>query len=42
MRERPACQRGVAVPERLENLVDGSNEEAARRFVDNARKTLQT
>lgn len=41
MRERPACQRGMAVPERLENLVDGS-EEAARLFVDNARKTLQT
>jgi hypothetical protein len=40
MRERPACQRGVAVPQRLENMVD--DEEAARRFAENARKTLQT
>ncbi len=45
IRERPACQRGIAVPERLENLVDPASkedEEAARRFAENARKTLQT
>jgi len=40
MRERPACQRGVAVPQRLENMLD--DEQAARRFAENARKTVQT
>jgi glutathione S-transferase len=42
MRERPACQRGIEVPQRMENLVDSNDEEGSRRFAENARKTLQT
>ena len=40
MRERPACQRGVAVPEPVENLEN--NKEAAEKFAANAQKMLQT
>ncbi|RLA43365.1 MAG: glutathione S-transferase [Gammaproteobacteria bacterium] len=40
MRARPACQRGVAVPEPVENLED--NKEAAEKFAANAQKMLQT
>ena len=40
MRARPACQRGVAVPERLENIV--IDREAADQFSSNARGILQT
>ncbi len=39
MRERPACQRGVAVPFRLPNLE--KDEEAAKEFAENARKQVQ-
>lgn len=39
LRERPACQRGVRVPEHLENIVD--NEKAANEFSRNAEVILQ-
>ena len=42
IRQRPACQRGLEVPQRVENLVDTGTEEGAKRFAENARKTLQT
>lgn len=42
IRQRPACQRGLEVPQRVENLVDTDTEEGAKRFAENARKTLQT
>ncbi len=37
---RPAVARGIEVPVAVRNLVD--DEDAARRFADDARKTLQT
>ena len=40
MRERPACQRGVAVPFALPDLAD--DEEGAKKFAERARTTLQT
>ena len=40
IRARPAVARGIEVPVAVQNLVD--DEDAARRFADNARKTLQT
>ena len=39
MRERPACQRGVEVPFRLPNMEQ--DEQAAKEFAENARKSLQ-
>ena len=40
MRERPACQRGVEVPQALENLEE--DPDAARKFTESVRKSLQT
>jgi GSH-dependent disulfide-bond oxidoreductase len=40
MRDRPACQRGVEVPAKVENLE--KNPEAAKAFADRARKSVQT
>lgn len=40
IRERPACQRGIAVPKRLENMID--DKDAADKFSANAQKILQT
>jgi GST-like protein len=40
MRERPACQRGVAVPAELKNM--GQDPEAAEKFAKEAQKILQT
>ncbi|NOX50065.1 MAG: glutathione S-transferase [Gammaproteobacteria bacterium] len=40
MRERPACERGVQVPQKVENLEQ--NNEAAEEFARNARKMVQT
>jgi GST-like protein len=40
MRERPACQRGVAVPAELKNM--GQDPEAAEKFAQEAQKILQT
>jgi len=40
IRERPACERGINVPVKVENLEE--NEEAAQRFAENARKMVQT
>jgi GSH-dependent disulfide-bond oxidoreductase len=40
IRERPASQRGVAVPQRLDNMID--DKEAADKFSANAQKMLQT
>jgi len=40
LRERPACQRGVAVPFALPDLAD--DEEGAKKFAERARTTLQT
>jgi len=40
MRERPACQRGIAIPFALPDLAD--DEEGAKRFAERARTTLQT
>lgn len=39
MRERPACQRGINVPARLEKMEDDS--ESAKKFAENARKMVQ-
>ncbi len=39
MRERPACQRGVDVPARVEKMEDDS--ESAKKFAENARKMVQ-
>ena len=39
MRERPACQRGIDVPTRIEKMGDDS--ESARKFAENARKMVQ-
>ncbi len=40
MRERPGCQRGIEVPQRVDNLDD--DPEAAKKFAVNAQKMLQT
>jgi len=40
MKERPACRRGIEVPIRLPNMAD--DEEAAKKFAENAQKSLQT
>ena len=40
MKERPACRRGIEVPIRLPNMTD--DEEAAKKFAENAQKSLQT
>ena len=40
IRERPACQRGVEVPQPLDNMEN--DEEAAEKFSKNARSILQT
>ena len=40
IRERPASERGVNVPQKVENLEE--NAEAAKKFADNARKMVQT
>ncbi len=40
MRERPACQRGIAVPQRLENMIE--DKDAADKFSTKAQKILQT
>ncbi len=40
MRERPACERGVQVPQKVENLEE--DKEAAEKFARNARKMVQT
>ncbi len=40
MRERPACQRGITVPEPVENMLE--NKDAADKFTANAQKMLQT
>jgi GST-like protein len=39
MKQRPACRRGVEVPFKVQRVID--DEEAARKFAENARKTLQ-
>jgi glutathione S-transferase len=40
MKQRPGCQRGIEVPVRLPRMVD--DEEAAKKFAEDAQKTLQT
>ncbi len=40
MKERPACQRGVEVPVKIDSLL--KDEKAAQEFAENARKQLQT
>lgn len=40
VRMRPACQRGIEVPVRQQSTVD--DPEAAKKFAENARKTLMT
>ncbi|MEM9174289.1 MAG: glutathione binding-like protein [Myxococcota bacterium] len=40
IRPRPAVDRGLAVPVKVENLT--RDEEAAKKFAENARKSLQT
>lgn len=40
IRQRPASERGVNVPQKVENLEE--NAEAAKKFADNARKMVQT
>jgi hypothetical protein len=37
---RSACQRGIEVPFKLENLI--KDEKAAKEFSENAKKSLQT
>jgi glutathione S-transferase len=39
IRERPGCQRGIEVPFKVKSLI--KDEEAAKKFADNAQKTLQ-
>jgi hypothetical protein len=39
MRERGACERGVNIPVKVENLEE--NPEAAKKFAENARKMVQ-
>tara|TARA_B100001964_G_scaffold244372_1_gene325607 strand:+ start:1288 stop:1971 length:684 start_codon:yes stop_codon:yes gene_type:complete len=40
MRLRPACQRGIEVPARLDRIID--DEKAAENFTKNAQKIVQT
>ncbi len=40
MRERPGCQRGIAIPEPTEDMLE--NKDAADKFTANAQKILQT
>ncbi len=40
MKERPACRRGCEVPFKVGSMV--KDEEAAKKFAENARKSLQT
>ncbi len=40
IRERPACQRGISVPQRLDNMEN--DEKAAEKFSKNAQSILQT
>ena len=40
MKARPACRRGLDVPVKLKNLMH--DEKAAKKFAENAQKTLQT
>jgi|TARA_Y100000310_G_scaffold342703_1_gene447006 glutathione S-transferase len=40
IRTRPACQRGIGVPARLERIID--DEKAADNFTKNAQKIVQT
>jgi GST-like protein len=39
IKERPACRRGVEVPFKLDSMV--KDEEAAKKFAENAQKSLQ-
>ncbi len=39
MKERPACQRGIEVPFRVQNLLE--NEAGAEKFAEQARRSLQ-
>jgi GST-like protein len=39
IRERPGCQRGIEVPFKVKSLL--KDEEAAKKFAENAQKTLQ-
>lgn len=39
MKQRPACQRGIEIPFKVENAL--KDEKATQAFADNARKTLQ-
>ena len=39
IRERPGCQRGIEVPFKIKSLLE--DEEAAKKFAENAQKTLQ-
>ena len=41
MRARPACEKGIAVPFDLGNLLEGDNDEAAEDFAKGARTILQ-
>ena len=40
IRERPACQRGIQIPEKMENIVDDN--EATDKFAKGAQSILQT
>jgi glutathione S-transferase len=40
MKERPGCRKGIEVPFRLPNMTE--DEEAAKKFAENAQKSLQT
>ena len=39
IKERPACRRGVEVPVRVDSMI--KDEKAAKKFAENAQKTLQ-
>jgi GST-like protein len=41
MRERPGCQRGVEVPVKIPNLVEGTDSKGAEEFAKNAQTILQ-
>jgi GST-like protein len=41
LRERPGCQRGVEVPVKLPNLVEGTDSKGAEAFAKNAQTILQ-
>ncbi len=41
MRARPACERGVAVPVKVPNLLKADDPDAAKAFAANAQKLLQ-